>query len=386
MNLLLINYEYPPLGGGAATATQALASALADLGSQVTVLTARAPAPAPAGEANSETSGPIAVERLWTGRKRVDRCSLPGMAMFLVMALARLPGLLLSRRFHGAILFFGFPCGFLGLALRWIFRVPYVVALRGGDVPGTEPRLDPLHRLLRPIRRAIYRHALAVTANSEGLRNRSLAADPAPVRVIPNGVAAAAVPDRDTRHGNERIVLFAGRLAPQKNVALLLQAFQALPASAARGSRLVLAGDGPLRAELQALALSLGIADRVTFPGWVDRQRMPELYRQASVFVLPSRYEGMSNVLLEAMAAALPVIATDVEGVRELLRHEDTGIVVPPGNADELTRQLERLLSEPALRRRLGQAARQTVERSFSWETAARSYLDLFPSSLRPIP
>ena len=369
VKVLLINYEYPPLGGGAATATRALARALRDQDVTVRVLTSQA-----SGLPSIESTDGFCVERLWTGRQRHDRCSLWEMGMFLLAALARLPALLREEQFDGAVLYFGFPCGLLGLPLKHLFGIPYIVSLRGGDVPGTEPSLTALHRVLQPLRRRLYRSAAAVTANSEGLRQRSLEADPQPVVVIPNGVDVIPFPTAAPL-GEPRI-LFVGRLAPQKNVDLLLRAFALL---AHPQAQVIIAGDGPLRGELEASALRLGIADRVRFLGWIDRERMPQIYHQSTVMVLPSHYEGMSNVVLEAMAAGLPVIATAVEGMSELITDGRTGLTVPPGDPDALAQAIHQLLNQPSRRQALAIEARKRVQEQFTWDAAARRYLELFP-------
>ncbi len=369
MKLLLVNYEYPPLGGGAATATRALARALRDHGAEVHILTSAAP-----GLAQSENQDGFRVDRLWTGRRHRDRCSLFEMGMFVLAAFLRLPSLLWRGGFDGAVLFFGLPCGLLGLPLKYLFGVPYVISLRGGDVPGTEPSLNGVHAILRPLRRELYRSAAAVTANSEGLRQRSQAADPLPVLVIPNGVEQLP-PDIKPADAAARI-LFVGRLVDQKNVAMLLRA---LAAMSRRDATLEIVGDGPLRATLETLATELQIRERVQFSGWLDRSEVPTIYRRSTLLALPSRYEGMSNVVLEAMAAGLPVIATAVEGIGELIQDDHTGIVVPNNDASALAQAMDRLLDDAALRQRLADHARHRVETDFSWDTAARSYLRLFP-------
>lgn len=368
--LLLINYEFPPLGGGAATATAALAETLSSEGCEVTVLTSRVGREKVA----SDASLPYRLIRLWSGRKHTDRCSLPEMAVFISVACLSLPRLLVRKKYDGAVLFFGMPCGLLGPVLKFCFGVPYVISLRGGDVPGNEPSLNRIHRWLSPVRRFIYRHALRVTANSEGLGRKSEEADPFPVQVIPNGVNR----ERYVRHHfpfrSADRVLFVGRLVEQKNVGVLLDAFRYCSAWA----RLDLVGDGPLREELENLAIELGISDRVTFHGWIARERIPEIYGKAALLGLPSRYEGMSNVLLEAMAAGLPTITTDVEGTRELVEDGVNGIVVPVGDAKALAREMKRLLASGHLRSELGRAASDHVKNHFSWVGVARSHIELF--------
>lgn len=368
--LLLINYEFPPLGGGAATATAALAETLSTEGCEVTVLTSRAGRE----KVESDAGLPYRLIRLWSGRKLADRCSVLEMGAFVMVACLSLLWFATRGKYDGAILYFGLPCGLLGPVLKFGFGVPYVISLRGGDVPGNEPSLNRVHHLLSPVRRFIYRHALRVTANSEGLGRKSEEVDPYPVEVIPNGVSQ----ERYVRHHfpfrSADRVLFVGRLVEQKNVSVLLHAFR----NCSVWARLDIVGDGPLRGELENLSTELGIGDRVTFHDWIPRDLLPGFYGQAALLVLPSRYEGMSNVLLEAMAAGLPTITTDVEGTRELVDHGVNGIVVPVGDTEALTREMKRLLSSGRLRGELGRAASDHVKNHFSWVGVARSHLELF--------
>ena len=183
MNILLINYEYPPIGGGAATATAAIAGHLTSMGHAVTVLTSRFRDLK--GEARE---GDVRVVRCPAIRKKPDRSGILEMFSFLVSAGLMLFSVIRRHRIEASIVFFSFPCGPLGLWGLKRGNVPYVISLRGGDVPGNEAALDPLHRLLTPLRRLIFRRSVAVVANSPGLKEMSERADPCQVQVIPNGV------------------------------------------------------------------------------------------------------------------------------------------------------------------------------------------------------
>jgi glycosyltransferase involved in cell wall biosynthesis len=130
-------------------------------------------------------------------------------------------------------------------------------------------------------------------------------------------------------------------------------------------------GDGPLRAPLMAQAASLGV--RVEFSGWVDRADLPDHYQWADVLCLPSFEEGMPNVVLEAMAAGLPTIASDVYGMRDLVEAGQTGCLVAAGDARGIARALERLAVEPELVRRMGERARAAAE-PYAWSAVAAAY------------
>ncbi|MBA4423789.1 MAG: glycosyltransferase family 4 protein, partial [Syntrophus sp. (in: bacteria)] len=185
MHILLINYEYPPIGGGAATATAAIAEHLTSLGHTVTVLTSQF-----RDLKGTIWQGGIRVVRCPAIRKRPDRSGILEMFSFLVSASLMLGSMIRKHRIQASIVFFSFPCGPLGLWGLKRENVPYVISLRGGDVPGNEAALAPLHRLLTPLRRLIFRKSVAVVANSHGLKEMSERVDPYPVQVIPNGVDA----------------------------------------------------------------------------------------------------------------------------------------------------------------------------------------------------
>jgi glycosyltransferase involved in cell wall biosynthesis len=158
---------------------------------------------------------------------------------------------------------------------------------------------------------------------------------------------------------------YVGRFAPVKDLPTLITAF-GLVASRIPRARLVLVGDGELRPTLEQLAATLGVADLVRFTGW--RRDLTAVYGSIDISVLSSLNEGTPVALIEAMAAARPVIATDVGGVRDVVTHEATGLVVPPGDAPALAAAMERLARDPAGRMALGLAGRQAVRTRFSRE------------------
>jgi glycosyltransferase involved in cell wall biosynthesis len=373
--LLLVNYEYPPLGGGAGTATAGMAHALTELGCQVMVLTSRF-----RGQPALERVGGFTIRRVAVLRRRLDRCTPPEMLTFLASAALAAHHIARDWRPDLTIAFFGIPSGPVAWLLRVRHGVPYIVSLRGGDVPGFNwaPGTALYHRLTAPFIRFLWRRAEAVVANGSGLRQLAEAALPGlRVPVIPNGVAAEHITPRAWSAGSAEIpvrLLLVGRLVHQKGADLLLRALGAVqPAQ----FRLDIVGDGPDRGLLRDLAARENIADRVQFTGWIERDRLAEYYRAADVFVFPSRIEGMPNVVLEAMAYGLPIIASDVPGNRELILHEDTGLLVPPEDPPALAAAIERLIGEAALRQQLGGRARAHVLEHHTWKASAAAYLRL---------
>jgi glycogen(starch) synthase len=214
---------------------------------------------------------------------------------------------------------------------------PFVVTLHGSDVMLAE-RLPQLARtVLRRARLVVgVSRAIASAAERFGARD---------VRVIPNGVDLPAVAGEET---DPPEVLYVGRLAREKGVLELVEA--------ARGLRLVVVGDGPLRRRVPAAR------------GVVPRPELERLYGRAAVVACPSRREGFGVACLEAMAYGRPVVASAVGGLLDLVVDGETGLLVPPRDPAALRGALERLLGDRDLRRRLGAAGRERARTEFSWE------------------
>jgi glycosyltransferase involved in cell wall biosynthesis len=371
--LLLINYEYPPLGGGAGNATAHLAREFTLLGAEVMVLTSGY-----RGLPSQETSNGFAVKRIPTIRRRLDRCTPVEMLTFMMSA--TLAGLRLTRSWRPdfTIAFFGIPCGPVAYTLKAIYGVPYIVSLRGGDVPGFQSYdLALYHRLMKPAIRFLWRQATCVVANSQGLRDLAQSTEPVvTINVIPNGVDVQRFRPAGSsdRNGPVRL-LYVGRLTYQKGVDVFIQALQRLDSRIQFEVELV--GDGNARRPLERMVQKSGLLERLHFTGWLDRTEIPQRYQQADIFVLPSRDEGMSNVILEAMASGLPVIATSLGGNTELVRHGENGLLVKPDDSEQLADALLELINKVELRQRMGSSGRALVERGYSWRQTAEQYLQV---------
>ncbi|MEP6896421.1 MAG: glycosyltransferase, partial [Chloroflexota bacterium] len=185
MRILIINSEYPPLGGGAGNASAHIARALTDMGYEIAVITTRFQ-----DLPHKEQSGGLTIHRIPALRQRQDRSGALEQLIFMISA--SLSALILVRHFKpdAALAFFGVPSGVVALFLKMIYKIPYIVSLRGGDVPGFRP-YDFLfyHKLLAPLLRVVWKNASAVVANSNGLRDLALAFEPRfDIPIIPNGV------------------------------------------------------------------------------------------------------------------------------------------------------------------------------------------------------
>jgi len=198
------------------------------------------------------------------------------------------------------------------------------------------------------------------------------------IELIPNGVEVADIAPKAS-YGQNGIVraTFAGRLDEAKGLDVLLAAIQQLTLqSPAVVCQLVVFGKGPLKRQLEESAMVMGVADQVCFAGEV--RDVPAQLIASDIFVLPSRAEGISNALLEAMAAGLPCITTDVPGNNTLIQHERNGLLVEKDNARALARAIHRLVDDCALRERLGRGARRTAEERFDITQIAGKYISLY--------
>jgi rhamnosyl/mannosyltransferase len=360
--VLQVGKFYPPHMGGIETHLANLCAALSEAVELEVVVAADGPATV------EETVDGVAVARLGTRATLAGAPLTPGLARRIRRSGADLVHVHLPH--PGAMLSV--------LASR--FRGP-VVATWHSDV--VRQRL--LGAAFAPAAEAFLARADALVATSPDYAATSpaLGRHRAKVRVLPYGIPAAdfaaadpaAVAELRRRHG-ERLVLAVGRLIYYKGFEVLVEALARLD-----GARVLLAGDGPLRGELEALAARRGVADRVVFLGNVDNRRLAPYYHAADVFCLPSvaRSEAFGIVQLEAMAAGTPVVNTALDsGVPFVSRHGESGLTVPPGDPEALAAALAELLDDPERARRLGEAGRRRVAAEFTVEVMAARVLALY--------
>jgi glycosyltransferase involved in cell wall biosynthesis len=242
--------------------------------------------------------------------------------------------------------------------------------------------LDAAPRPLRALVAAMFRGAtMAVTL---GAADRALLVElgcaPERVVVLHNAVPLPRVPARAARATVH--VLFLGRLSERKGVPELIDALAA-PALAGLPWRATLAGDGDLP-RYQAQAQRVGVAGRIAFTGWLDRDGVARLLADADILVLPSYDEGMAMSVLEAMAYGVPVICTPVGALPELVEAEISARVVAPGDRAALAAALAALIAQPERRAQMGRAARRRIERGFAIDVYAQRLVSLYARALPP--
>jgi glycosyltransferase involved in cell wall biosynthesis len=226
----------------------------------------------------------------------------------------------------------------------------------------------------RVLERVGLRLAAAVIVTTEELRAHvATMTRPERIHLIPNGVDLTRFAPTGRGESRDGRILYIGRLSEEKNLSTLVQAVAAL-----RGrvkSQLIMIGSGPLRARLEAEARAAGV--RAAFPGVVEHRLLPGWLREADAFVLPSFTEGHPKVLLEAMAAGVPCVASDCPGNRALVRDGETGLLFDPRDPASLATALERVLTDGVLASALGCAGRDLVSRDYDLARLVQSEIEL---------
>ncbi len=384
MKILFLNYEYPPLGGGAANATEYLLREYAGMPD----LTVHLVTSAIGGEYVREEIGErVVVHRIPIGKDPEDlhhqtRWNLLAYTVkgyFFAQRLVREEG-----DFDLVHAFFTVPCGAMASLLRLEFRLPYFVSLRGADVPGYSERFPVLYAFIRPVVRMIWKFAAAVVSNSRGLMELAKETrSKQDIPVIPNGVDVSQFSPREETSSDEAIrILVVSRLTPRKGIRFLIRAMSILREThPEQEPELLIAGGGDEEAALKALAESEGVSDRVRFLGRVPHDELPQVYRQADIFCLPSLNEGMSNTVLEAIASGLPIVATVTGGTDELVTEGENGFFVEMESPKDLADKLGKLVTDSDTRACMGAASRARAEQ-MSWYAVASQYAELYRKSV----
>lgn len=356
----MINYEFPPFGGGTGVACAELLRAISP-GNDLSIdLVTSGPQPELERRRLSER---IVVHRLPVAKRDPHYWRAGELASWTFAASGYAARLAAMGGYHICHCWAGWPSGMIGYRLR--NRVPYVVSLRGSDVPGYNTRLrmlDPL--LMRHMVRRVWRGAARVVAVSRELRELALRSQPeATIDVIPNGVDVdwfrPAVP-------GSRDLLFVGRLIERKGVDILIRAFGELAADHPL-TRLIVVGDGPERSSLEALAATAAPSGRVLFTGHLTRAALAEAYASAGIFVLPALRDAMPNVVMEAMASGLAIVTTRT-GAMDIL--DGNGLVAGQPAVEPVRDAIARYLQDADLLARHQRRSRELAEAT-SWSAVA---------------
>lgn len=381
MRLLFVTQDFPPDVGGIQTYAAALAPRLASRCDAFAVVAPRQPRAAAV-----DAALPFPVHR-WPARPD----------LLLLPALIALPAL--ARRFRCDVaLHAQWSTAPASLGARRLTGFPrrVAVAAHGRELLFNPFASDPafLQRAYDGLRRRTLTRAdsfFPVSRYTQGLLQQS-GANERRCTVVPNGTdparfapGGASALRRRLGLGTRPALLTVGRLVPRKGVDTMLRALPRI-AQAVPDVRYLVAGKGPDRARLEALARRLGVASRVRFLGAWPPERLRALYAAADVFVMPSReappdVEGFGIVFLEASACGTPVVGARAGGIPDAVAHGESGLLVPPAAPAALAEACLQLLRDPERARRLGRQGRQRVLRRFTWDRVADSLFDSLSAS-----
>lgn len=355
MKIAILSWTYLPYMGGTEIATQNLARALAKRKHDVLVVTTR-----DADLPEESVEDGFCVHRTKSLRNKSLK--------YILFCFSTLK---LLRRFnpdiiHAQAIWMGLPA----LMSRKLLNIPYLVWGRGADI--YFPRL-----FKGLVSKLVLRNAAAVIALTENLKERMQGVYSRDVLVIGNGVDienfGTCSKEEARRHLNvvkkEKVAIFVGTLTSIKGIEYLIEAMGIIRRRN-HEVRLLIVGDGVDRKKLEALVRKLNLERNVTFVGRIENAKIPEYLAASDVFVLPSLSEGFPNVILEAMAAGLPIVTTNITGLPEIVKDGGNGFLVEPGSSNQLAEKISLILSDKKLRQRISANNKRKAEQ-YSWEVVA---------------
>lgn len=362
--VLILNYEFPPLGGGAANATHYLLKEFANYSDlQIDLVTSSVDK-----FKIEKFSDNITIHYLDINKKgNFHYQSIKDLLRYSFKSYFYCQKLKKQKKFDLVHTFFGIPCGYIAMKLK----IPYIVSLRGSDVPFYNNRFYYLDKFIfKRLSQKIWKKAKKVIANSEKLKQLALNSLPGQtIEIIPNGIDVNKFKPNKNKEINCPIRLIStGRLIERKGYKYLIEAISGI-----KEVELVLVGDGNIKKELEVHVQKYN--SKVIFLGNKNHDEIVNLLQRADIFVLPSLNEGMSNSILEAMACGLPIITTDTGGSLELI--QGNGFIVKKGDSLELKSVIEKLINDYNLIVEMGNISRRLAE-EMSWKKVAKKYQEIY--------
>ena len=364
LKILMLNYEFPPLGGGGGIVTEQLCRQLNHLGHHVDLVTMHY-----RDLPRRESIHGVNIFRTPALRRHPDRCRTHEMATYLLGAW--LSTISLLKRHHHDIIHahFMIPTAPLAYLAARLTRRPFIVTCHGSDVPGHNPaRFVRIHKTILPAWRFLTRRCDRIICPSDALRQSILKHTPdVSVNLIPNGID----PQPFTPTEKTNSILMCSRLFDFKGFQYALEAIKQLKPN----WQVNVVGEGPYLDDLKALAADS--ATPIKFWGWLSKNdpQFHKLFQTSSLFIFPSEAENFPTVLLEALAAGMAIITSTAGGCPEVVG--DAALLVEPRNSAAIAEKLQELIASPQLREKLMAAARARAQ-TFSWPGIAQQYVDTY--------
>ncbi len=322
MKILVLNYEYPPVGGGGGRLCEKLCEALAGRGHSVRAVTAGLSHLPSIEERNG-----VRILRPQSFRQREDTCSVPEMALYLITAFPTALREAWSWKPDVVHAHFVVPSGVMALALKWLAGKPYLITAHLGDVPGGVPEQTAgLFRFASPLAKLVWHQAAKTTAVSTYVSALAARAWQRTPQVILNGIPAIPL-KKPSRHKGPLKILMAGRLSIQKNPLLAIEALAKITDC---DFRLEVVGDGPLCEDMKSLAEKLEVASKVIWNGWMDEEQVHKKMRESDVLLMTSHHEGLPMVAVEALWHGLAIVGTRIGGLLDVIEDRKNGFLCEP--------------------------------------------------------
>lgn len=370
MRILVITYEYPPIGGGGGMAAQEISRELARRGHEVQVLTAHFQ-----GLPSREETEGVLVIRLRSLRRSAYKANLS--AMFGYVLAGSFAGLAHIRRWRPDIIHvhFAVPSGPVGWLLNRLGSIPYVLTAHLGDVPGGVPeKTGRWFRWIYPFTPPIWKAAFQVVAVSEYTRSLALKHYPVEIQVIPNAANLQMLDPTPIMVQSPPRVVFAGRFMQQKNP---VQFVQILAELQDLEWDCVMMGDGPLRSQVEQEIERAGLGSRFSLPGWVTPDLVIQHFKSADILLMPSSSEGLPVVGVQALALGLAIVASRIGGFIDLVENDQNGYLIESGDTSGFELALRKLLSNPQKLLEFRLSSRQKAQ-DFDIQSVATAYEQIF--------
>ena len=387
MKILFLNYEYPPLGGGAGVATEAILKEWAKLPDVEVHLVTSA-----VGETleHIRVGGEVYVHRLPIGKnpETLHSQSLRDIVVYSWKAWRFAKTFIRDEQkkkpFDVTLAFFTVPCGVIAYFIERRFKIPFTVSLRGADVPGFSEKYDTFYLFAKPLVRFLWKRARAVIPNSQGIRDLALQTkSDQKMEIIENGVDTETFkPGIEPKAESPIVFLSTSRLTPRKGIDRLVEAFAVALQYSTTPLELHLIGEGEQRPMLEGRVKELNIADKVKFLGRIEHSALGKFYNEAHVFVLPSKNEGMSNAALEALASGLPLLVSATGGMEELLTEGKNGLFIEPDDKKSFAEAMVSLANNKESLRSFGIESRRRAE-ARGWDKVALNFKNLLAESIK---
>jgi len=359
MKILMLNYEYPPIGGGASPVTEELSEKLSSLGHQIDIITMHYN-----GLEKFIRQKNIEIHRVSCIRQKKETSNFVEMLTYIFSGFFKSRELIKKKKYDIVHCHFIIPTGIIAYFLKKEYGINYIITSHGSDVPGYNPdRFQFLHKLLKPIWKIVVNNASYITTPSDRLKNLiTKNTSKKEIIKIHNGINYQKI----NLGKKEKIILYAGRLFKRKGVQHLIQAMDNI-----NEWKLIIAGDGPYRQYLEELAKKQNA--KINFLGWISKEKLNKYYEKSKIFVLPSSEESFGMVIVEAMMYGNAIISTSA--CSEVVGN--SGLLLKDITAKELNKNIQKLTKN---NNELNKYQKLSLIRAeeFSWDNNITKYIDIY--------